>query len=126
MIVMQGKDNGIMNDYWSETTTQPKVDEVDDWKTKTVTKNAGVYSFMAYRSLDTGDNAEDVTLECDKNYEFYWSGNDKTAEFTQHTRYGDFNLRFAANCSIELIETSAISTYVNTAILMSTLVYMSI
>ena len=70
MVLMQGKDDGIMRDLWSTFYFTPKFDNIDNWEDKQITKNGNVYSFKAFRKLNTGDAAEDTVLECGKTYKF--------------------------------------------------------
>ena len=126
MVVMQGKDNGIMRDLWSTTFGQPKADATDDWKEKAISKDGTMYSFAGYRSLSTGDATEDTVLECGKDYEFYWSGNDMTAEFTKHTKRDEIMVTFNADCSMSTTESSAMTTMFNGLLAASALVFMTI
>ena len=56
-------------------------------------------SFQVGRKLDTGDTAQDMALECGKDYKSYYMFNEKTNSLSKHTGGKPFTLSFSKDCS---------------------------
>ena len=68
MVLFQGKDDGVVLDLWSDSFTKPNIDEQNDYEFE-ATEGDGLYDFVAYRDLDTGDQ-NDIVIACGKNHTF--------------------------------------------------------
>ena len=66
MVVFQASDSGSVLDLWSQTFSTPAVDEINNYEVESITILDNIYTFIAYRSLDTGDTAQDTPVSCGK------------------------------------------------------------
>ena len=98
-VIFQGKNDGVVVDSWSYFYGLPLTDSQQDWNTDLVkTKTNGVYTFTAFRNLDTGDS-EDRKFTCGEGeLDFQWVGHDSNPEIVKHTFSGDFKLNVPSDC----------------------------
>jgi len=90
MIIWQGKEVGIVKDYFSIALSSPPLDIIDNVQDTEISIIDDKYYFTTYRDMDTGDSDEDWKIPFDEEFLVVWVECTSTAELVYHTNSGTF------------------------------------
>ena len=72
MIIFTASGDGSIVDAYSTEYGAPLADDTDNMEDISIVNENGVYTFTAYRKLDTGDS-QDYVMTLDQEMPFMWS-----------------------------------------------------
>ena len=93
-----------MTDLFSKQAGEiPNEDEQNNFVPIHVEKlDDGRGNFTVSRLLNTGDDDEDMVMECGQEYTFTLAGHNSSSEFKIHNRMKQFLANFTSSCDLQI------------------------